>query len=169
MREGGASASELGRDASALGVSAVHRENSPTPRVFYKDDDKMPSRTTSGTLKSKSKARSKKKPKPKVTLPDEFSGDCGDNFAPLSVTTGGESSHRAYLVAKKTWQIVSACEEMRYVEVNDSLSYLLFDGHEDEDVDVQYGNDEVMDLYYDELRQGAAYTATKKKVHLDLV
>ena len=95
--------------------------------MFYKDD-KVPSRTTSGYLKGKSKASARKKPKPKVTLLDEFSGDCGDNFAPLDVTTGGESSYRAYLVAKKTWQISCACEEMRYIEVNDSLSYFLFDG-----------------------------------------
>ena len=41
---------------------------------------------------------------------------------------------------------------MRYVKVNDSLSYLLFDGHKHEDVEVQYGNDEVMELHYDDLR-----------------
>ena len=168
MRGKGLSASDLGRDASASRISAVQRENSPTPRVFYKDD-KVPFRTTSGTLKSKSKANAKKKPKPKGTLFHEFSSDCGDNFAPLDVTTGGESSHRSYLVAKKTWQNARACKEMRYVEVNDSLSYLVFDGHEDEDVEVQYGNDEVMELHYDDLRQAAAYTATQKKVHLDIV
>ena len=58
----------------------------------------------------------------KIVLPDEISGDRGDDFSPLDVTTAGEASYRAHFVAKKTWQIASACEEMRYVEVNDSLS-----------------------------------------------
>ena len=60
--------------------------------------------------KGKTRAKAKKIPKVKVVLPDEISGDCGDDFSPLDVTTAGESSYRAYFVAKKTWQIASACE-----------------------------------------------------------
>ena len=75
VREGGPCASELGRDVSLPGLSAVQTENSQTLRVFY-TDDKAPSRTTSGTSNSKSKAEAKKKTKPKATLPDEYPGDC---------------------------------------------------------------------------------------------
>ena len=96
--------------------------------------------------KGKIRAKAKKKPKVTIALPDEISGECGDDFSPLDATAAGGSSYRAYFVAKKTWQIASACEEMRYVEVNDSLSYLLFDGHKEEDVEAQYGG-EVIELH----------------------
>ena len=55
---------------------------------------------------------------------------------------------------------------MRYVEVDGSLSYL--DGHKEEDVEAQYGG-EVMELHYEDLRQAVAYTAMRKKTHLDIV
>ena len=56
---------------------------------------------------------------------------------------------------------------MRYVEEDDSFPYFLFDGCKEEDVEAQYGG-EVMELYYEDLRQAVAYTATKKKTHLDI-
>ena len=69
-----------------------------------------------------------KKPSSKKVLsdlPDENSGDCGDDFTPLDGTDAGDSCFRAYLVAKKTWQIVQACEDVRRTEDDHRLPHLL--------------------------------------------
>ena len=104
----------------------------------------------------------------KIKLPDEKSGDCGDDFSPLDITEAGESWYKAYAVAKKTWQITCACDEVRHVGQNDSLSYLLSDDDPTRDLDLQYSG-EVQHMHFDDLQTALAYTATQKYKHVDIV
>ena len=112
-------------------------------------------------------SKKKKARKVQEILPDEISGDCGEDPGPLEITEAGESSLRAYLVAKKTWQRSVACDETSYLQDNESLSYLLFENQKD--VEEQY-NDEVHELHFESLKEVVAYTATTtKKTYLDIM
>ena len=59
------------------------------------------------------------------------SGDSVARTLDLLKSLKQENHVSTYLVAKKTWQVSVACDEMRYIQDHDSLSYLLFDNQEE--------------------------------------